>query len=262
MSMMGTVISLWLYGGRSGTTGQGMSRGTADGGMEKARIDSLLLTLSRRLGSPLTALSANIRFLAGDREQPPDAELAGCLESMGRSVEDLESQCQRLLTFMRLELQDDTGESSWAHPAELISSLLPRMVERGRQRDVTVRADLPGEPFLACYDPAFMEQIVTNLVENAISFNRPGGEVSITVGTDGGVWTLEVADTGRGIDSVDLPHVFDGFHAQKQSGAAGDGLGIGLAIVKRLTELQGGVISVWSKQDSGSRFILRFPLSG
>lgn len=261
MNMMGTMISLWLYGG-GGVSDHRREAERVRDGMEKSKIDSLLLSLAQRLRSPLAALSANVELLANGSFGTLDSEQDESLRSMHRSIDDLTTQCERLLTFMRLELQDDTGESSWARPSELVSSLLQRLQDRGRQKDVTVIAELPDEPFTACYDSARMDQIVSNLVDNAIAYNCPGGEVRIIIGLDGEVWTLEVSDTGRGISPSELPYIFDGFHSRQSSGMPGKGLGIGLAIVKRFTELQGGVISVWSSEDTGSRFVLRFPLSG
>jgi hypothetical protein len=261
MNMMGTMISLWLYGG-GGDADLGLGADRVNDGMEKTEIDSLLLSLSQRLRSPLAALSANVELLCGGSMGILDPEQFDSLQSMHRSIADLTTQCERLMTFMRLELQDDAGESSWARPSELVSSLLPGLKERGRQKDVTVTAELPDEPFTACFDSTRMEQIVSNLIDNAIAYNRPGGKVQVIVGLDNDVWTLEVSDTGQGIRSSELPCIFDGFHSRQSSGEPGEGLGIGLAIVKRFTELQGGVISVWSSENVGSRFILRFPLSG
>jgi hypothetical protein len=262
ITMIGIVLSLWLFGGTGKTADHAVPADDQGNGAARARTDSMLLALSKRLKSPLAALSANIDFLEGGRAGELSDEQAECLKSMGRSTGDLATHCERLLTFMRLDLQDDAGDSAWGVPGELIASMLPGFRERAALKDVSVKAVLPEESFSACFDPVKMTQIVWNLVENAITFNHPGGEVSIEVSQEGEIWTLEVSDTGRGISSSELPYIFDSFHRHARSGDSGSGPGIGLAIVKHFTELQGGVISVWSSQDAGSRFLLRFPVSG
>jgi signal transduction histidine kinase len=161
---------------------------------------------------------------------------------------------------MKLELQEEEFKSVWGKPAELVDAILPPLLEEGRQNEVTVTVEYPLESFIACFDVNGMDQIVTNLVDNAIRFSKPGGEVLVRIGIDSDVWTLQVSDSGSGIDSSELPYLFDRFHRHEYTVATD--LGIGLAIVKHFTELHNGVISVWSKRDSGTKFVLRFPISG
>jgi signal transduction histidine kinase len=230
--------------------------------MDRARTYSLLMALSQRLRSPLAAMAANIELLGSEGAGGLSREQRECVESMTRSLDDLRDQCERLLTFMRLELHEETGEPIWADPAGLVASMLPGLKKRAERRNVSLKTDMPAEPFLACFDPSCMEQIVANLVDNAVTFNVPGGEVLLRISLEGDIWTLEVSDTGRGIPPSELPGIFDGFRSGSGVPGHGTGLGIGLAIVKRFTELLGGIVSVWSSEKSGSRFVLRFPLSG
>jgi signal transduction histidine kinase/PAS domain-containing protein len=261
LSMMGTVISLWLYGGAGGADHRG-SAGRRGGSMDRARTDSLLMALAQRLRSPMAAMAANAELMASGGVGELSGEQMECVESMTRSLDDLHDQCERLLTFIRLELHEATGEPIWADPAGLVATILPGLEKRAGTRKVSLKIDMPAEPFLACFDPSCMEQIVANLVDNAISFNMPGGEVLLRISLEGDIWTLEVSDTGRGIPPEELPGIFDGFRPGSGMPGHGTGLGIGLAIVKRFTELLGGIVSVWSSEKTGSRFVLRFPLSG
>jgi len=259
ITILGRVLSLWLFGsGQIPAAGKGLD--AAGDSTGRAQLYSLLQSLSARLKSPLAALTANVELILDDRIGQLNSDQAECADSMKRSIADLTRQSNRLLTFMKLELQEEEFESAWGKPAELVSAVLPPLLEEGRQNDVTITVEYPDESFIACFDINGMEQIVTNLVDNAIRFSRPGGEVLVRIGIDRDVWTLQVSDSGSGIDSSELPYLFDRFHKHEYTVATD--LGIGLAIVKHFTELHDGVISVWSNSDSGTKFVLRFPISG
>ena len=103
-------------------------------------------------------------------------------------------------------------------------------------------------------------QVVSNLVSNAIDYNRPGGRVQVTVAAEAEAAVLSVTDTGRGIGPEDLPHIFERFYRadQARSNAAGRS-GLGLAIVKAIVETHGGTVQVVSEPGKGSAFTVRFP---
>lgn len=259
ITILGAVLSLWLFGsGQTPARGKGLD--TSGDSTGRAQLYSLLQSLSARLKSPLAALTANVELILDERTGQLNSDQAECADSMKRSIADLTRQSDRLLTFMKLELQEEEFESVWGKPVELVSAVLQPLLEEGRQNEVTVTVEYPDESFIACFDINGMEQIVANLVDNAIRFNRPGGEVLVKIDVDSDVWTLQVSDSGSGIDSSELPYLFDRFHRHEFTGVAG--LGIGLAIVKHFTELHKGVINVWSNRGSGTKFVLRFPTSG
>jgi len=114
-------------------------------------------------------------------------------------------------------------------------------------------ATIPG-------DPDRISQVVTNLLGNAIAYNREGGAVAISLFEKAGDAVIEVADTGVGIPPDDLPHVFERFYrADKARSAEGEHNGLGLAISKEIAKAHGGDISVESRLDEGSTFTVRLP---
>jgi signal transduction histidine kinase len=127
---------------------------------------------------------------------------------------------------------------------------------------LTVRVDPMAGPIVG--DPKRLQQIVWNLVSNAIKFTPPGGRVDIacTGGEDG--IELRVQDTGRGIPASFLPRLFDRFsQADSTSTRVHGGLGLGLAIVRHLVELHGGVVAADSGGEGrGAAFTVRLPLAG
>jgi signal transduction histidine kinase len=109
-------------------------------------------------------------------------------------------------------------------------------------------------------DPDRLQQVVTNLVSNAMKFTPAGGRVHVIVTSDTGVARIVVRDTGEGIDGTALPHIFDAFC----QGAAGrrrhDGIGLGLAITRHIVEMHGGTIRARSGgPDRGATFIVELP---
>jgi len=107
-----------------------------------------------------------------------------------------------------------------------------------------------------------LAQIVMNLIENAIKFNKAGGQVKITAEPNGKELRVRVEDTGRGIAAEDLPRVFERFYrGNKDRSHEIPGTGLGLAIVKHLVEAHHGTVSVQSAAGQGSTFQFTLPLA-
>jgi two-component system sensor histidine kinase BaeS len=124
-----------------------------------------------------------------------------------------------------------------------------------------VTLEFGGEPepespvFWAVADQVRLEQVLTNLVGNAVKFTPSGGRVTVTVGYRDDVLWIDVTDTGIGIDDVSVQRIFDRFYRTPvvlESGIRGSGLG--LAIARRMTEAQGGAVAVRSVMGEGSTF--------
>ena len=109
-------------------------------------------------------------------------------------------------------------------------------------------------------DPDRLQQIVWNLLSNAIKFTERGGRVTVSIARTGDDLALGVEDTGRGIDPAFLPHMFERFRqADSSSSRRHGGLGLGLSLVRTLTELHGGTVTAASVQGKGSSFTITFP---
>ena len=112
-------------------------------------------------------------------------------------------------------------------------------------------------------DPMRIEQIVNNLVINALTYTPESASVDVTLQPRGSWAELRVEDYGQGIPAADLPHLFTPYYQadQEELSAGHGGLGLGLFITAELVKAHGGTISVRSVEGSGTRFVLRFPLS-
>jgi two-component system phosphate regulon sensor histidine kinase PhoR len=113
-------------------------------------------------------------------------------------------------------------------------------------------APIKGEEIL-------LERMVANIVDNAIRYTKPGGKVEVSLDKKDGTCTLQVQDTGIGIPEESLPQIFDRFYVvDKSRFKETGGLGLGLSIVKQVTDCHGGKIEVKSKVNEGTKFLVRF----
>ncbi|MFO8183865.1 MAG: ATP-binding protein [Candidatus Aegiribacteria sp.] len=260
LESLGAALSLWLFRESRGTR-EDDGEGERETGENIPGLEDLLLSLSYHMKAPLTALRGNADLMTSGRLGDLTPEQREAIDSIGSSTVQLTEYTEGLLNFMKMELGQEGLETSWARPSDVVSSLLPLLAEKGDDHDVSVSAELPEEPFTASFDRSRLEQIIYNLADNAMKYNRPGGLAKIEVRMDGtNHWILEVFNTGEGISPEDLPNVFDRFYVGGAGGREG-GLGIGLTIVRSFVQQMGGTVSVRSREGTGSWFTVRFPVS-
>ena len=149
------------------------------------------------------------------------------------------------------------SSSSAMEPAKT-SAAPPQFEARSLEASVA-----PGARGVAFADRRAVEQILTNLLDNACKYTEPGGRIEVRVSEDGGQVRLEVEDTGVGIPPEDLPRIFERFYrVDKARSRDLGGTGLGLAIVKHLAQAQGGEVSVRSKPHEGTTFTVVLPRAG
>jgi signal transduction histidine kinase len=146
------------------------------------------------------------------------------------------------------------------HLRRIAEEVAPRAEERGIRLDWEVRGE--GEVFL---DPDRLDQILLNLLDNALRYSRRGGQVRVTgiIDREKNRVRIDVADEGIGIPKEELKRIWDRFYRVEKSRARRfGGSGLGLSIVKQLTDLLGGSVEVHSEPGKGTTFVLTFPLNG
>jgi CheY-like chemotaxis protein len=144
----------------------------------------------------------------------------------------------------------------------LLSRVVQGFEKTARTQGVGLDLGAAGEPVTVRGDALRLEQIVTNLISNAIKYTNEGGRVSVTLAREGGQVELRVRDTGVGISAEMLPRVFDLFaQAPGALDRAQGGMGIGLTLVQRLVALHEGTVEAFSDgPGKGSEFVVRLPL--
>jgi len=223
------------------------------------RKDEFLAMLAHELRNPLAAISNSLQLLRLDDGLSPSVDkLREIMEQQGnhlaRLVEDLLDGSR--ITRGSIELRCETVDLA-SVVANAVQTARPLIDDAGHQLAIT----LPSTPVLLNADPVRLTQIAGNLLTNAAKYTPPGGQIWLTGRRkDGGV-QLSVRDTGLGIPADMLPHVFDMF-AQVESSLsrARGGLGLGLALARKLVELHGGRIEVQSPgHGKGSEFLVWLP---
>jgi signal transduction histidine kinase len=219
--------------------------------------DEFLAMLGHELRNPLSAISSASALLG--------MQGAGA-ESVGRARVIIQRQTQHLSRIVDdlLDLSRAmSGKILLSHKridiAPLVSSCLDTFRATGRTAGYTIGASL--QPGWVDGDPTRLEQIATNLIDNALKYTPAGGTIDISVAAEGEEVILTVRDSGVGIAPDLLPHVFDVFVQGSISiDRSQGGLGIGLSLVRRLVELHGGSVSASSAgTSSGSTFQIRLP---
>lgn len=220
--------------------------------------DQVLHRISHELRSPLTAIMGWIQLIQRMQAQgeAPSAESLDALESSAhllvRLVDDLLDASRAGVGKLQVSLQP-------VNIGPIVSNAVDAALVLARQKDVHLDSsiDPAGEIF---GDDVRIEQIVTNLLSNAVKFTPAGGQIRVQLLRLGKNVQLTVSDSGIGIETEFLPHVFEAF-AQAEPKVANGGLGLGLAIVKHLVEAHRGTITVNSAgQGKGSTFIVELPV--
>ena len=224
------------------------------------RKDEFIATLSHELRNPLAPLRNALHVL---RAGGGEGEGAAIVEMMERQVNHLVRLVDDLLEMSRisrgaLELRREPVEIA-AIVANAVESSEPLMRAAGHR--LTVSA--PQDALWVDGDAVRLAQILANLLNNAAKFTDRGGEVALRVRREGGAAVICVRDNGRGIAPEALPRLFEMFsRADRTSGGAPGGLGIGLALARRLAEMHGGTLQAASEgPGKGAEFTLRVPLA-
>jgi two-component system phosphate regulon sensor histidine kinase PhoR len=146
--------------------------------------------------------------------------------------------------------------------AEVVRTVIRDFEPRCAENQLSVSCRVEGDPS-AWADPRALEQVITNLLDNALKYTEPGGRVEVSVDGSGPRVRVGVSDTGIGIPEEDLVRIFERFYRvdRARSRALG-GTGLGLSIVKHLVQSMDGEISVESRLGEGTRFSFGLPRAG
>jgi signal transduction histidine kinase len=218
----------------------------------------LVAGVSHELRTPVATVRGYLEAALGRVEALP-AGLQTDLETMEREIARLQRLIEDLFALSRAEV----GRLDLRLEPIDVGAVVRRLADTTaplawRQRRVQVLAEAGPDLPAARADAQRVEQIVSNLLSNAVRHTPPGGLVAATVIAEPDALRIEVRDTGEGIAPEDLPHVFERFYRRPDREGRG-GAGLGLALVKELAEAMGGSVEAASTPGEGSCFAVRLP---
>ena len=228
--------------------------------LEKGEQSRRQLTadIAHELRTPLTVIEGTV-----------DGIIDGVFQSDTEHLRSIKEQTAKL-THLISDLRDISLAESGQLKLNLTSTDMVELVQRivsnyeMNAREKNIRIKLEKEPQISEIeaDTVRMEQVISNLLTNAIRHTPSSGNISVTIKNDEGGLAISVADTGEGIALEDLPHVFERFYRSGSSRSRKEGgTGLGLAIVKQMVEAHGGKVRVESKRGTGSIFSVLLPFS-
>jgi two-component system phosphate regulon sensor histidine kinase PhoR len=218
----------------------------------------LVGNISHELRTPIAGIKAMVETLRGGAIDDKEAA-ADFLGRIDSEVDYLAQMVSELTELSRIETGRAELKMSPVNLNALVEEVVGHLNTLAQRQRIAMTAELaPGIPTVEA-DNDRIRQTLTNLVHNAIKFNHPGGEATVSTRVDGESIVVRVSDTGIGISKEDLPHVFERFYKTDKARPTG-GSGLGLAIAKHVVQAHGGSIRVQSEEGKGSTFSFSLPI--
>ena len=223
--------------------------------------DEFLATLSHELRTPLSAILGWTYVLQQRRHELGD--LARGVDTIERNARAQARLIEDLLDMSRIVAGKVSLELQTVVPAHLVEQVIASVQPSVQAKNIVIERSLSAALVPIVGDPQRLQQVLWNLLTNAVKFTNEGGRITIDAAVAGDDMVLSITDTGVGIAPAFLPQVFERFRqADGSTTRSHGGLGLGLAIVKRLAELHGGSVSASSGGlGAGATFTVRLPIT-
>jgi signal transduction histidine kinase len=220
---------------------------------------TLVANVSHELRTPLTSMQGYLETTKMSGPGSPDWQknLDVCL----RETRKLAALVKDLFELSKLDTRHLEFHFEEVSLVEIADQVGLAFEQRMADKNITFSATFPDDPLDVWGDGNRLGQVIQNLLANAVHFTPEGGRITLACEKRGAQAVLSVADTGIGIAEKDVPHIFESFfHLEKSRTRNLGGTGLGLAICKAIVEAHKGKISVSSKTDEGSKFVVELQL--
>jgi two-component system phosphate regulon sensor histidine kinase PhoR len=228
--------------------------------MEEIRRD-FVANVSHELRTPLSIFRGYLETLLDDPHQPP-GELLRILEVMERHSDRLYALVEDVLSLAQLESPAAELDLSEISLAEFLPEILRDWEKRVEAKQLKSRLDVPLDLPKLEADESRLQEIIYNLLDNAVKYSQPGGLIILRAAVEGERVRISVSDEGIGILENDLPRIFERFYrADKARSRELGGTGLGLSIVKHIAQLHGGTAEAQSEPGKGTTISVLLPLA-
>jgi signal transduction histidine kinase len=226
-----------------------------------AARDEFLSVAAHELKTPVTSLRGYaqllLRQLNRGNEIPPE-RLRGALASIDRQTWRLSALISQLLDTSRIHSGELSVQKSLTDIVDLVAELVEHARTLSDEHEIVVDVQ---DPLVAEIDSLRIEQVLTNLLENAIKFSPAGGMIRINAyESDSGWLRIAVQDSGPGVPETERERIFERFYQIDNAGNA-NGMGLGLYISRQIVTLHGGTIAVEAPSSGGTRFVIQLPVA-
>jgi len=225
--------------------------------LEKVRQE-FFSNISHELRTPLTSILAFVETLE-DGAIDDEENNRRFLSVIRRNAERMHRLIDDILELSSIESGKIEVQTTEISLAPLVKDVFTNLSKKARERGVKLINEVSADAQIFA-DHVRLEQMLTNLIDNAVKFNREEGIVTVSMSQNGGKDLILVADTGEGISSDHMQRIFERFYRTDRARSQEiGGIGLGLAIVKHLARLHGGEISVSSNLGKGTVFTIELP---
>ena len=223
--------------------------------------DEFLAIMSHELRNPLNVILGYAELLLRSDEIRGSAPLRRMADAVKRNAVAQSKLIRDLLDLSRLRSGKLELNRETVSPVVSIHNAIETVRIEADDKNITIDVETPDEAVFVKADPVRLEQVIWNLLNNAVKFTPRDGRIAVKLGLENGHIVLTVEDNGQGIDASFLPHIFDMFRqADSAANRSQSGMGIGLAVVQQLVELHGGSVTAHSGgPGQGASFTIQLP---
>lgn len=224
---------------------------------EQVRRD-FVANVSHELRTPLSIFRGYLETLLENPRQPP-GELLRILETMERHSNRLSSLVEDVLSLAQLEANESKLEPESFDLSECVRAVVRDWQQKFVRKHLEIQTDIPPHLIITA-DPVRVQEMLYNLVDNAVKYSKPNGWINISLNRDADNVHIVVKDSGIGIPARDLPRIFERFYrVDKARSREVGGTGLGLSIVKHIAQLHGGAVHAASKLGEGTTMTVTLP---
>ena len=216
-----------------------------------------LANVAHELRTPLAILQGQLENMLSGVEQPAPEKLFSMQEEvmrLTRLVAELRDLSLAQVNQLELHKKPVQVNDYLSRAADMINPLL-------EEKCLTIKKDLDAAVPELQLDPDRLNQVIYNLLNNAIRYTKEGTVITLTSRLEAGQVTITIADQGPGIPPQDLPHIFEQFYRGDKARQRSGGSGIGLALARSFVENQGGTLTAENRPEGGAVFLIKFPLT-